>query len=101
MVLEEIKNRRSVRKYKVDQVKNEDLLEIIKAAQFAPTSRGNRAVEFIVIRDQATKEELYKLAEPRQDFLKQAPVLIIPVIDSEKSRLPQIDLALATENIFL
>jgi nitroreductase len=101
MVLPEIKNRRSIREYKSDKVKDEDILEIIKAAQFAPTSRNNRAVEFMVIKEQKTKDKIYEFAEPKQEFLKQAPILIIPISDSGKSNLTTVDLSLATENIFL
>ena len=36
-----------------------------------------------------------------QEFIKEAPVLIIPAIDAEKSVMPVQDLSVASENMFL
>lgn len=96
-----IKNRRSVRDYKPDPVSDNDISEIIKAAQFAPTAINNRAVEFIVVREAATKSKLYDIATPKQDFLKKAPVVLVLISDTKKSVLPEMDLAIASENVFL
>ena len=101
MIIKEILNRRSVRDFKPDIVGDESIMEIIKAAQFAPTARDNRAVEFIVIREQATKDQLDVILESQQEYVKIAPVIIIPVIDTEKSVLSTQDLSIASENIFL
>lgn len=57
MIIKEILNRRSVREYKNKAVPEKYITEIIKAGQFAPTARHNQAVEFIVIRNQKTKDK--------------------------------------------
>lgn len=103
MPIEPIIKRRSVRKYKSDPVSDEDLIEIIKAGGFAPTGHNNQAVEFIVIKNQETKDKLFEItgAEEEQNFLKYAPVLLILVTDTEKAALPLQDLSVASENIFL
>lgn len=99
MVLGSIINRRSIRSYKSDEVLEEDIIDLIKAAQFAPSSKNNRAVQFIVIKNKKTKEQLYQLLS--QNFLKQAPVLIVPVTNTQKSANPVQDLSVASENIFI
>jgi len=99
MVLKEILNRRSVREYKPDEVPDEFIMEIIKAAQFAPTGRSAHAIEFLVIKEQKTKDEIFKIAG--QEFLKQAPVLLIMLCDTDKTDLAIQDLSVATENVFL
>ena len=99
MVIREIINRRSVRNYKKKEVSDKDLLEIIKAAQFAPTAHNNRSVEFIIIKNQNLKNKIYEIVG--QEFVKKAPVLIVPTIDTEKTKWPTQDLSLATGNIFL
>ena len=100
-MIKEILNRRSVRNFKPTPLPEADILEIIKAGQLAPTARHNMATEFIVIKNQRTKEALFKLHPNKQEFLKEAPVLIIPVSDKTKSPLPIQDLSVATENMFL
>jgi len=62
MILKEILNRRSVREYKPDGVPDELIMEIIKAAQFAPTGRSAHAIEFLVIKEQKIKNEIFKIA---------------------------------------
>jgi len=99
MIIKEISNRRSVREYKPDDVTDELIIEIIKAGQFAPTAKNNQAVEFVVVRKQETKEKIFEIVG--QEYVKQAPVLIIPVIDETKSILPVQDLSVASENMFL
>ena len=93
MVIKEILNRRSVREYKSEQIPEEYLIEIIKAGQFAPSAKHNKAIEFIVIRDQETKDKIFEIVG--QDFVKEAPVLIIPVTDTTKTNCPVQDLSVA------
>jgi nitroreductase len=99
MIIKEISNRRSVREYTQKPVSPEDILEIIKAGQFAPTARNNKAAEFIVIREQKTKDEIF--AVTGQEFVKNAPVLIIPTTDTAKTNCPTQDLSVVSENMFL
>jgi len=100
-IIDPILKRRSVREYKNDPVAHTDIEEIIKAGEFAPTAVDNRAVEFVVIKSEEGRKALYDIIEPKQDFIKEAPVLIIPVISPKKSVLPIQDLSVASENIFI
>jgi len=88
-----------VREYKPDEVPHEYIIEIIKAGQFAPTAHDNRAIDFIVVKNQETKDKIFEIVG--QEFIKEASVLIIPVIDGEKSPMPVQDLSVASENMFL
>ena len=99
MVIKEISNRRSVREYQDREVSEKDIAEIIKAGQFAPTARHNQAVEFIVIRDQKTKDEIFEIVG--QEFVKMAKILIIPITDTTQTNCPVQDLSVASENMFL
>jgi nitroreductase len=99
MIINAIRKRRSYRTYKPEIVSEDAVNEVIKAAQFAPTSMGNASVEFVVVRDQQTKDAIFEVID--QDYIKQASVLIVPVISSEKSGLPVQDLSLASAHIFL
>ncbi|MFH1894465.1 MAG: nitroreductase family protein [Patescibacteria group bacterium] len=99
MIIKEILNRRSVREYKTDAVREEDIIEIIKAGQFAPSAKNNRAVEFVVVRNQKTKNTISEIVG--QEFVKVAPVLIIPASDTAKTDFSIQDLAVVSENMFL
>ena len=99
MIIKEILNRRSVREYKDKDVPEEYIVEIIKAGQFAPTARNNRAVEFIVIKNQETKDKIFEIVG--QEFEKEAKALILPLTDTTKTNCPVQDLSVASENMFL
>ncbi|MFA5134838.1 MAG: nitroreductase family protein [Patescibacteria group bacterium] len=101
MVLTAISKRRAVRKFKPDPVPENMIDEIITAAQYAPTSRNNRATEFIVVQDPAIRLKVYEAAEPHQDFVREAPLIIVPVANPEKTNNPVQDLSLATGHILL
>jgi nitroreductase len=101
MVIKEIINRRSVREYAPKIVSDDDILEIIKAGQFAPSAHHNMVVEFIIIRAQETKDKIFEICREFQDFVKKAPVLIILVTDKKKSVLTVQDLSVVSENMFL
>jgi len=103
MIIPAIKNRRSVRQFKTNPVPDQLIEEIIQAAEYAPSAHGSKAVEYMIVKDQAFKKEINQIfsAESRQEFIETAPVLIIPVVDTNKSVLPLQDLSVTSENIFL
>jgi nitroreductase len=84
MILPVIQERRSVREFAPRDVSGELVQELICAAQFAPTGMNNRAVEFVVLRSREAKEKLFALLEPKQPFVREASVVIIPVTDTRK-----------------
>ena len=57
-VLENIKNRRSVRKYKAEQVPQELLDEIIKAGLYAASGRGQQNHIMIQVTDKKLRDEI-------------------------------------------
>ena len=100
MVLEAIRNRRSVRQYKSDPISNEIITDILTAAKFSPTGMNNRAVEFIIVTQTAQKQELCNVLT--QKFLVEAPVLLIPVSKTQElPGLSELDLAVASATIFI
>ena len=81
--LEVIFERKSVRNFKTDPVKKDDLETIVKAGMAAPTARDKRPWEFILIDD---REILDKLADglPYAKMAKQASAGIIVAGDLDK-----------------
>lgn len=116
-VIQNILDRRSVRVYSDEQIKQEDLNLILESGLFAPSGCNMQPWHFTVIQNKElldklnieTKKELLTCGNERfEDYAKNeafnifynAPSIII--ISGEKSALvPQIDCAAATENMML
>ncbi|AKL98398.1 nitroreductase family protein [Endomicrobium proavitum] len=94
--------RKSVRKYTDDPVKDEDLQYILRAAMSAPTACNRRPFEFIVVKDKETHKKIAQIHEAAQMILG-APAAVIVVGDADKvyeNYLPQ-DCAAVTQNALL
>ncbi len=55
--------RRSIRKYKQQEVEEEKVQKLINAALLSPTSKNKYSWEFVVVRDKETLEKLSKARE--------------------------------------
>ena len=112
-ILEAIKNRRSVRKFKPIPVDEEKLKTVLTAGQWAPSFMNTQPWKFIVIRSAETKQKLiealhlpflgvdFKGDLPYKDLLD-APVMIVICADTERDKIHYIeDSACAAENISL
>lgn len=98
MIIKEIINRRSIRSYTSEPVSDEQINEIIKAAQFAPTANHHCAVEFVVVKG-ANKNAIFDIL--KKDFIKDAAILIVPILEKSKSVAPVQDLSIASEHMML
>lgn len=67
-VLETIYNRRSIRKYKAEQISDEELNQIIEAGRYAPSGGNNQTTHFIVIQNKEILNRLKGLVV--QEFSK-------------------------------
>lgn len=84
--LDIIKSRRSIRKYKENNIPDDIIKELIDAARHAPSSKDSQPWGFIVIRNHETKRELAKLKnEENEETLLKAPVIIAVCVNTEKS----------------
>ncbi|HHX73920.1 MAG TPA: nitroreductase family protein [Firmicutes bacterium] len=116
-VLEVIRKRRSVRGFKSDPVKKEDLETVLEVAMYAPSAGNRQPWHFTVITDGKLINELsarakaalaadrnspyqQRAADPNFHLFYHAPVVII-VSGAESSRLAHTDCAAATQNILL
>lgn len=59
--LQDLKTRRSCRKYKTEQIKQEELNEILEAGTYAPTGRGMQSPVIVAVQDKDTRNLLSKL----------------------------------------
>ena len=55
--IEDLKTRRSIRKFKDEQISDEDLNTILEAGTYAPTGRGAQSPKIVVIQNSDTIKE--------------------------------------------
>ena len=81
-----INTRRSIRKYQEKQVSKDTILEIIKAAQMAPSWKNSQVSRYYVV---TSEEKLKMIKECLPDFnqnnTKDAPVIIVSTVVNGRS----------------
>lgn len=73
--------RRSHRKFTSEEIDAEDVKIILRAALMSPTSKGQRAWEFVVVDDKLDLEKLSDAKAMGGQFLKDAPLAIVVLGD--------------------
>ncbi|MDK2820834.1 MAG: hypothetical protein PWP31_799 [Clostridia bacterium] len=84
-MLDLLKSRRSIRKFKDTPVESDKIEKLVKAALLAPSGRRINPWEFIVVTDKNILEQLSKSREHGSAFLKNAPLGIVVLADENKT----------------
>ncbi len=71
-LLELVKSRRSIRAFTDEPVSDEAVEKVIEVARWAPSGANSQPWEFIVIRDQTTKDQMAVWAREQQELAHQA-----------------------------
>jgi len=123
-LIEAIKSRRSIRKYKTTAVADEAVKFVLDAARWAPSWKNNQCWRFIVVRDSDIKAKLAgtlikvergdKIVDnPSIEAVMSAPVVIVACaelgksgynrgeIATDKGDWVMFDVALAVQNLML
>jgi nitroreductase len=86
--LEVLKHRRSIRNFKPDQIKEEELKAVLEAGIFAPTGGGSQSPIIIVVQD---KDKIAKLTKINAEILGQnidpyygAPTILLVLADKSQ-----------------
>lgn len=99
-VMEVIRARRSIRKFKKDPVPEEALKKLLEAFKSAPSSKNTQPWRLVIIRDGETLKQLADLTKYGK-FLADAPLAIAVVACPKKSDWAIVDATLATYNMVL
>lgn len=83
-MLELLKKRRSIRKYKNRKVDSDKIENLVRAALLSPSSRWTRPWEFIVVTDRELLAALSRAKQSGSGFLKGAPLGIVVAADPGK-----------------
>lgn len=100
-VIEAIRSRRSIRRYKPNPVRDDEILSCLEAARWAPSADNFQPWEFLVVRDPETRK---KLADIHTDgrFMKDSPVVLVVLTNPNRSpTYYHGDAAVATQNLLL
>ena len=115
-VMDAIKGRRSVRKYKTDPVSEKTVEMVLEAARWAPSWANTQCWRFVVVRAPETKAriaEALRRGNPATDAVRNAPVVIVACAEMGKSGFYKgqastdkgdwvmFDVALAMQNLVL
>ena len=115
-ILEAIRTRRSIRKYKSDPVDEKTLATVLEAARQAPSWANTQCWRFVVVRDGVTKSKLSNtLSETNtaRDAVRNAPIVIVACaemgragyksgeVTTDKGDWFMFDVALAMQNLVL
>jgi len=103
-VLNAIKSRRTIRRFKPDPIDEEKIKMILEAGRWAPSFSNLQPWKFIVTKDQKIKNELDKASRENVLHLgiNEAPVVIIVCVDHRIDPLHAIEAGVAaTQNMAL
>ena len=115
-VLEAIKTRRSIRKYKITPLNDKTLELVLEAARWAPSWGNTQCWRLIVVSDDGIKNRVadtLNATNPAMDAIRQAPLLIVACAEMGKSGYKEgelvtdkgdwymFDVALAMQNLVL
>lgn len=100
-VMDVIRRRRSIRKYRPSEIPREHLLEILEAGRLAPSAGNRQPWRFIVVRDPDQRRRLAEAARG-QMFIADAAAVLVAIADPEASpRWCEKDVMIAMENMVL
>ena len=89
-------NRRSIRHYTGVPVEKEKVDTLVQALLLAPSSRGIRPWEFIIVDEKKILKKLARSKQHGSSFLKDAPLGIVVIVDTRKSDVWIEDASIAT-----
>jgi len=99
-----IKTRRSIRRYKPQEVPEEHLNRILEAARWAPSAINRQPWKFIVVRDREIKEKIgdaSKFYFVLNRNVSEAPIIIVVCTKDNAYKWATVDCAMASQNIML
>lgn len=90
-----LRNRRSIRRYTGEAIREEDLQKILNAGLLAPSSRNIRSAELIAVRDRGTLEALSRCKSAGASMLSGADAAVVVLGDTSRSDVWTEDAAIA------
>ncbi len=99
-VFEAIESRRSIRRYKNDPIPEAALEQVLEAGRIAPSAANRQEHKFIVVKDEGLRKALVPACND-QDFVGQAPVVIVGCSTNPTRVYAIVDVAIALDHMTL
>ena len=96
-----IKNRRSMRKFTDEELTQDEVVTLMKAALMSPSSKRSNSWQFVVIDDKEMLKELSHCKEQASSFIADAALAIVVMADPLASDVWIEDAAIASIMIYL
>jgi len=84
-LLDAIRNRRSIRKYKPDPIPNEDIGYVLNAARLAPSWKNKQCWKYVVVKNKETIKKIASARPKSQNWLSESPIIIVACADPDES----------------
>ena len=89
-IIQAMLDRRSCRRYKDEQIKEEELQQILLAGTYAASGKNMQPAKIVVVQDKATREQLRKMnaavmGTPDADPFYGAPTICVVLADTNSS----------------
>ncbi len=95
------RRRRSIRQFTPEKLTEEQVVELMKAALFAPSSKGLRPWEFVLVDDAVLLHQLSECKPVGADFVAGAPLAVVVAADTTRSEVWVEDASVAATMLLL
>jgi len=101
-ILEIIKSRRSIRNYRKEKIKEDEILKILEAGRWAPSASNNQPWRFIVVNDEQLIKKIGDACKilTINSFVENSKVLVI-IYTEKKHRWVDLDCGMCAQNMML
>jgi len=101
-ILEIIKSRRSIRNYRKEKIKEDEIIKILEAGRWAPSASNNQPWRFIVVNDEQLIKKIGDACKilTINSFVENSKVLVI-IYTEKKHRWVDLDCGMCAQNMML
>lgn len=92
-MLEQIRNRRSIRKYLEKSVDDDKIIQLLESARLAPSGSNTQPWHFIIVKSGEIRQKLVEVSN-NQKWMLSAPVFIVCVADIRSRITNNIEISL-------
>lgn len=96
-----IKKRRSMRRFTTEELTDEQVVTLLKAALMSPSSKRSNCWQFVVVDDKDTLTRLSRCKASGAEFVKDAPLAVVVLADPLQSDVWIEDASVASTMLLL
>lgn len=96
-----VRTRRSMRKFTEEELTQDEVVALLRAALMAPSSKGTHAWEFVVVDDKPLLEQLAHCKDKGAELVAGAPLAVVVLADPQVSDVWVEDASVASTLLLL